>query len=351
MKKRVCLLVMLVAIVIMGFAMNVEAAVIIDQGYCGGEGDGTNITWTFDSDGVLVIEGQGKMKDWTSEESYQRPYGSRPTDWHYYNKKINSVIVREGITNIGERAFCKCEYLVRIVLPGTLTSIGNMAFEWCDHLTQIDLPESLINIGDSAFNLCGKLNSIVLPRKLTHIGDRVFSNCCELNNIDLPETLISIGMDAFRKCESLTSIVLPKSLTNIGDGAFRNCIRLKKIDFPDSLISIGDFAFTGCYGINDVVLPESLTSIGHYAFNNCDNLGSIYIPTNVSTVYQSTFANTRLKDVFFGGTKEQWNSVDIVTDSVYIYQGIRYENYNNDFCNATFHYVDDNFEGNFYEEN
>ena len=65
MKKRVCFWVALLAVVIMGFTMNVEAAEIIDRGYCGGEGDGTNLTWTFDSDGVLVIEGQGKMKDWS----------------------------------------------------------------------------------------------------------------------------------------------------------------------------------------------------------------------------------------------------------------------------------------------
>jgi hypothetical protein len=68
MKKRVCLLVALFALVVMGFAMDVEAAEIIDRGYCGGEGDGTNLTWTLDSDGVLVIEGQGRMRDWTWED-------------------------------------------------------------------------------------------------------------------------------------------------------------------------------------------------------------------------------------------------------------------------------------------
>ena len=43
MKKRVCLLVTLLAIVIMGVTVSVEAAGIIDQGYCGGEGDGKNL--------------------------------------------------------------------------------------------------------------------------------------------------------------------------------------------------------------------------------------------------------------------------------------------------------------------
>ena len=96
MKKRVGLLVMLLALTVMGFAMNVEAAEIIYRGYCGGEGDGKNLTWTLDRDGVLVIEGQGKMKDSTYEEvSYE------PTDWNKYRSDIYSVIIRNGVMSIG----------------------------------------------------------------------------------------------------------------------------------------------------------------------------------------------------------------------------------------------------------
>ena len=40
-----------------------KAADIVASGYCGGEGDGTNLTWTLDSEGTLIISGTGKMKD------------------------------------------------------------------------------------------------------------------------------------------------------------------------------------------------------------------------------------------------------------------------------------------------
>ena len=45
------------------------AADIIESGYCGGEGDGKNLTWTLDSEGTLTISGNGKMKDfdWFSD--------------------------------------------------------------------------------------------------------------------------------------------------------------------------------------------------------------------------------------------------------------------------------------------
>jgi hypothetical protein len=38
------------------------AADTVASGYCGSEGDGKNLTWTLDSEGVLTISGLGKMK-------------------------------------------------------------------------------------------------------------------------------------------------------------------------------------------------------------------------------------------------------------------------------------------------
>ena len=151
MKKRVCLLVTLLTLVVMSFAMNVEAAEIIDRGYCGGEGDGKNLTWTLDSDGVLVIEGQGAMKDWTWEESDPESYDYQPTDWHKYHEKIYSIMVREGITYIGDRAFTGCTNLSSVVLPDSVTNIWRYAFADCDSLRSIYIPSSVVIIGDSPF--------------------------------------------------------------------------------------------------------------------------------------------------------------------------------------------------------
>ena len=250
MKKRVCLLVALLALVIMGFTMNVEAAEIIDRGYCGGEGDGTNLTWTLDSDGVLVIEGQGRMKDWTWEDVYDNSSDFQRMDWHkYYNPEvwannvINSAIVADGVTSIGDRAFSECYSLGSIDLPESLTSIGDWAFEYCSNLS----------------------------------------------DIDLPELITSIGTGAFSDCDSLSSIVIPESVT-----------------------SIDDHVFYGCESLNNIVLPESLTSIGEGAFKYCVKLDSIYIPVSIETIYRNTFAFTNLEVIYYGGTKEQWKNINIL---------------------------------------
>lgn len=64
MKKRVISLLMALVLAATLLPVQVWGATVVDSGYCGGEGDGTNLTWTLDSDGLLTISGKGKMKDY-----------------------------------------------------------------------------------------------------------------------------------------------------------------------------------------------------------------------------------------------------------------------------------------------
>ena len=312
MKKRVCLLVTLLAIVIMGFAMSVEAAEapgIIDRGYCGGEGDGTNLTWTLDSDGVLVIEGQGKMKDWRWEESAPFDPNNHLTDWHKYYEGIYSVIVRDGVTSIGNYGFFCCKNLSNIDLPESLTSMGISTFAWCESLSSIDLPEALTSIGEKAFLECAELRSIVLPKSLTSIGSTAFYGCSSLYSIELPESLTNIGNEAFLGCSSLTSITLPNSLTSIEEGLFWGCTKL-----------------------NNIVLPSSLMHIGQMAFFECESLRNIYIPLSVKEINYEAFLTSRkgLNDIYYAGTKEQWGAIIVGNPT--------FGGYRNGLIRATVHY-------------
>ena len=303
MKKRVCLLVTLLALVIMGFATSAEAAEIIDRGYCGGEGDGTNLTWTFDSDGVLVIEGQGKMKDWS--DSLLSEYSP---DWHKYSDAIDSVIVQFGVTSIGNAAFYYTN-IGSIVLPESLTNIEYDAFRGCVNLHSIDLPEQLATIGGCAFEDCKRLSSIDLPKSLVSIENRTFVNCTSLSSIYLPDSLVSIGPGAFVDCTSLSNIYLPESLTDIEYSAF-----------------------SGCTSLTSIALTESLTNIDSQIFVCCSNLSRIYIPSNVKTIYQSAFWGTALTDIYYGGTEGQWEEIKIDNTEK------NTEEHYDGFINATIHY-------------
>ena len=236
-----------------------------------------NLTWRL-VDGTLTISGNGDMPDYN--------YSSSP--W-YSNKDIRSVIIEEGVMNIGSHAFDSCSSLVSIDLPDGLTSIGRSAFFGCSSLASISIPDNVPSIGIYAFYDCRSLISIDLPIGLTSIGYGAFVSCSSLVSIDVPDGVMSIGEIAFSGCSSLVSIDLPDSLTSIGRSAFSGCSSLASISIPDNVPSIEEKTFYGCRSLVFIDLPDGLTSIGSSAFYDCNSLISITIPDNVTNIANATF--------------------------------------------------------------
>ena len=70
------------------------------------------------------------------------------------DKSIKSVIIPDGVTRIGEDAFCDCSSLTSIDIPSSVTSIGLYAFRECSSLESVTIPESVTSIGYAAFLYC-----------------------------------------------------------------------------------------------------------------------------------------------------------------------------------------------------
>ena len=138
------------------------------------------------------------------------------------------------------------------IIPNSVTSIGDAAFSGCRSLSDIVIPNSVSSIGDAAFSGCRSLTEIVIPNSVTSIGGGVFWNCRSLSNIVIPNSVSSIGTWAFCGCKSLRSLVIPDSVTSIGDKAFQFCFSLTTITIPNSVSSIGTWAFCDCNFPNDL---------------------------------------------------------------------------------------------------
>ena len=81
-----------------------------------------------------------------------------------YVGDYEEVIVPEGVSQIGEKAFSGREDIVDVILPNSISGIGNWAFSGCVNLSGINMPESLTSIGDKAFWGCESLEiSIPAP--------------------------------------------------------------------------------------------------------------------------------------------------------------------------------------------
>ena len=223
-----------------GGAEHETVASAVESGTCG-----DNLTWTLDG-GVLVISGTGAMTLYSSSQST------------WAAAKIRSVVIESGVTSIGYSAFSRCSNLTSVEIPDSVTSIGDYAFSDCSSLASIAIPNSITSIGQGAFSGCSRLTSITIPDSVTNISPYAFSSCSSLTSITIPDGVTSIGDQAFSNCDRLTSVEIPDSVTSIGSGAFQRCSRLTSITIPDSVKSIGNSAFYGS-NLTDVYYGGSRT--------------------------------------------------------------------------------------------
>jgi len=63
------------------------------------------------------------------------------------------------------------------VIPNSVTSIGDGAFSYCSSLHSVFIPDSVTSIGDCAFYSCSSLSKIVIPSSVTSIVDGAFDGC------------------------------------------------------------------------------------------------------------------------------------------------------------------------------
>ena len=107
------------------------AVSLIASGNCG-----NTITWTFDSTGTLTIHGTGVIPDF--EKS------ARNQPWNRYMSAITALVIENGITRIGDRAFQNAYALESAVIGGSVESIGEWAFQNCYELTQVEMQPDVI---------------------------------------------------------------------------------------------------------------------------------------------------------------------------------------------------------------
>jgi len=85
------------------------------------------ITWRIEND-TLFLSGERKIPG--TDQFYQPP-------WWWYNEIITAIMMENGITGIGDRAFMHFSYVTSLSIPNSVRSIGEHAFYNCESLTLI----------------------------------------------------------------------------------------------------------------------------------------------------------------------------------------------------------------------
>ena len=238
-----------------------------------------------------IVTGKGSARDY--EISIPLTYNSKPVTAIADNafkddSRITFVNISDNIKTIGKNAFNNCTSLTKVIVGKNLKTIDNSAFESCSALSSITLTK-VESINESAFRYCHALENISFPTSLKYIGDFAFANCNMLSNISFSKGLVSIGTSAFQACNSIINLTLPDTLRSIGEKAFYRCNEIKTITIPGSVKTIGNYAFAYCNNLLEINLPYGVESIGIEAFSYCRKLASVKMANSVTTIGHSAF--------------------------------------------------------------
>ena len=224
----------------------------------------------------------------------------------YYKKLSESEV---AVSCKGEGHQNSNAYVGDLVLPASInkdgveykvTSIRANAFERCWALTSLVIPEGVTEIGDFAFSGCVALKSVKFPDSLHKFGIRAFFGCYALSSINIPEGTEIISEQCFYGCSSLTSVRLPSTINSIERNAFAECVKLSSVNLPEGLVWIGESAFRGCTSLKDIILPNTLQNIDEEAFASTA-LTKVVMPAGVSKIHPDAFANCEGVEVVLSG--------------------------------------------------
>ena len=264
--------------------------------YCHWELDGTVLTISCDTE--TYIEGVN---------SSELPWGNN----------ITEVIIKNGITHIGNSAFYNCKDLKKVTIPDSVTDIGSETFYGCTALESITIPGSIKSIGDSAFRDCSSLKNVDIQNGVERINYSVFQGCTSLTDIIIPNSVMFLGGNAFADCSLLSNITLPENAIDISSYVFTDTAyysnsqnwengvlyignHLIKADqnikgsytVKAGTLTIVEYAFQDCHDLESITIPNGTLRIGSDAFRNCSYLKSIVLPNSITHIGQYAFSET-----------------------------------------------------------
>jgi len=115
-----------------------------------------NLKWELWNN-TLIISGSGNIPNYMNGSHII----NNTAPW--YNEQIERVVIKEGITNIGDGAFANYWNLTSVFVPPNINHIGEYAFMSCNRLTSIFIPRGITKIEKLTFYGCEQLASFIIP--------------------------------------------------------------------------------------------------------------------------------------------------------------------------------------------
>ena len=215
----------------------------------------------------LTISGEGEIDD----------YSLSPFVMKTYNSEIESVVIEDGITKLGNNLFAGLINIVNVQLPETLESIGSRVFQGCPRIKTLSIPASVTSIDPTGLRTASES----LPTQLESIiVDENNKSYCSVDGVLYDKNMTTL-------------ISVPSSWAG------------GKLVIPDTVTTFTDLAGVSCRFLKEIVFPRSIKIVGSKTFKNCENLELVTILNQDVELHQKSqlFENdTKLVIVGYGNS-------------------------------------------------
>lgn len=318
----------------------VETEGVLLAGTCG-----DNVYYVIYTDGRLVLDGTGEMMDFLS-------LGMNPWWRQEFRMKVKKIVIGNGITRIGERAFVNT-YATEVVFEegSKLVEISRNAFAVMDKLVTVTLPEGVRTLGPRAFYDCSKLTDVYLPSTVTQFVSNPFDKSpnailhvakgspviTKIESLKLNYVTYAVALEKgscgddvewalyndgslkitgvgamtdyeagkapwYNKRRSITSVEIGDKITTIGKFSFYNCINLDEVVFAkNGILTVIGWGSFGATGLEEITIPASVKIMNDYALYNNASLEAVKFEegSKLHTIGRYAFRNApNLKSVF-----------------------------------------------------
>lgn len=244
--------------------------------------------------GTVTFTGTGRVEDKTSDNTPAWIEEIGGAD------KVTSVIISEGITQIGKGAFKGCTNLESIVIPKSVETIPDEMVRDCAKLKNVEIAEGVKEIGVAAFYGCVGLESIEIPSTVVEIRDHGFFYCTSLTEVTIPDNVTTLGTYAFSACSKMEKITIGKGVKVLSKGVLSQNKVLTEVILLGDVESFESQAFADCIGLEEFVVKDGVSRIADGVFSECNNLKKITIPASVTFIAAEQFKTAHEEIVIYG---------------------------------------------------
>lgn len=251
------------------------------------------VTWLYNEDTeTLTFSGTGAMPSTNASSQL----------WGDYAAKAVTVVLEEGVTEIGTYAFNNFTNLTTVIIEGDLIVIDSYAFDYVPKLEVVDYrgtssPEIYGTLPSTAKLIC----SLDVCGTVWGAGEYVVP----FNNNGVECTLHYYAKDAVLEytvygdeggvtienahvapfCKVASVVIVGEGVSVLGENAFGGFRRIVTLSLPSTLKTISDGAFTSSVTLSSVsIAAETAPKLGDEVFNPNMSRSILNIPLNETAI-------------------------------------------------------------------